>query len=105
MLAVTQQMLRGEQLPPSANMIGFHPPLVWTAGAALRDTAICTRGMTPMQPHGQTPRMSVSSGRVSDPHPFHADPDHGSKIFADLDLGFKIFAYPNPWLDSPPKKN
>jgi len=31
--------------------------------------------------------------RVSDPHPFHADPDPGFEIFADLDpdSGFEIF--------------
>jgi len=30
--------------------------------------------------------------RVSDPHPFHADPNPGFQIFADPDPGFEIFA-------------
>ena len=36
---------------------------------------------------------------VSDPHPFHKDPDPGFQIFADPDPGFQIFADPDPWFE------
>jgi len=36
--------------------------------------------------------LSTNRSRVSDPHPFHGDPDPGFYIFADPDTGFEIFA-------------
>jgi len=43
----------------------------------------------------------VLFGRVSEPHPIHADPDPGLEIFADADPdpGCEIFADPDPELD------
>jgi len=41
----------------------------------------------------------VGGTRVSDPHPFHADPDPVFEKIADPDPGFEIIENPDPGLD------
>jgi len=47
-------------------------------------------------------KWHLIGGRVSDPHPFQADPDPGFEIFLDADLdpdpGCEKFADPDPGL-------
>jgi len=43
--------------------------------------------------------FTLHSPKVSDLHPFHADPDPGLEIFSDPDPGFEIFANLDPGLN------
>ena len=54
---------------------------------------------------GHLPGTVYRRSRVSDPYPFHADPDPELEIFADLDPDpwCEIFAGLNPELDFFPK--